>query len=607
MKKGLKTTGKIILILILAALALLIFLALSLVNKVGVSQDYYNNLTRGKNNLETAFSLVKQGDYSQARLESDSATIAFTEALANLDDIRKNPVAANFAPVSVSLEDLEALTKTAEILGRSFSQASALLENLGQTALNTDSFGDLAETEKQATLALLHQAVPELNGLKANLELALLNLNKIHRVGILLPFETQINDLKEQLTTADNLLGTLLPVARLLPGLAGYPEESTFLLILQNNDELRPSGGFIGTYGLVTIKNGSLGKIETEDVYHLDMPCIDKLFETPPAPVADYMKVKYWWLRDANWSPDWPTSARQVQKMYLEESSCTGPTPKTPTAILAINPGLISQLLDFVGPITVGGDTYTSENFQPLLQYNVEVAYAEQDINSWDRKEIINEITDELKARLFKVSLNRLPELLKIMDTAKARRDLQIYFNEPAYQKIVSDLGWGGEVKAATGDYLMVVDANLAAYKTDAVMRKNIDYQITKDGGLVATLKLTYYHEGDFDWRTTRYRSYTRVLVPRGSELINQNGLTDFSTAVDEILDKTIFGFFWSIEPGQNKEVTLSYRLPANINSDNYQLYFQKQSGSRLNSLSYRNEVLKDYWSGTLDRDKIFK
>lgn len=607
MKKGLKTTGKIILILILAALALLIFLAFSLVNKVGVSQDYYNNLTRGKNNLETAFSLVKQGDYSQARLESDSATIAFTEALANLDDIRKNPVAANFAPVSVSLEDLEALTKTAEILGRSFSQASALLENLGQTALNTDSFGDLAETEKQATLALLHQAVPELNGLKANLELALLNLNKIHRVGILLPFETQINDLKEQLTTADNLLGTLLPVARLLPGLAGYPEESTFLLILQNNDELRPSGGFIGTYGLVTIKNGSLGKIETEDVYHLDMPCIDKLFETPPAPVADYMKVKYWWLRDANWSPDWPTSARQVQKMYLEESSCTGPTPKTPTAILAINPGLISQLLDFVGPITVGGDTYTSENFQPLLQYNVEVAYAEQDINSWDRKEIINEITDELKARLFKVSLNRLPELLKIMDTAKARRDLQIYFNEPAYQKIVSDLGWGGEVKTATGDYLMVVDANLAAYKTDAVMRKNIDYQITKDGGLVATLKLTYYHEGDFDWRTTRYRSYTRVLVPRGSELINQNGLTDFSAAVDEILDKTIFGFFWSIEPGQNKEVTLSYRLPANINSDNYQLYFQKQSGSRLNSLSYRNEVLKDYWSGTLDRDKIFK
>ncbi|BFD25006.1 MAG: DUF4012 domain-containing protein [Candidatus Parcubacteria bacterium] len=607
MKKGLKKTGKIILILLLSVLAIFIFLALSLVNKVSVSQDYYNNLTKGKNNLELAFSLVKQGDYPQARLESDSATLAFAEALANLEEIRENPVAANFSPLSASLEDLEAVTKTAEMLSRSFSQASALLENLGPVTWGAENFGDLAESEKQAALALLHQAAPELNGLKANLDLALLNLNKIHRVGILLPFEAQISDLKEKLTAADNILDTLLPVARLLPGLAGYPEESNFLLILQNNDELRPSGGFIGTFGLVKIKNGSLGEIITKDVYHLDMPCIDKLFETPPTPVAKYMKVKYWWLRDANWSPDWPTAALQVQKMYLAESACTGPMPQTPTAVLAINPGLISQLLDFVGPITVNGDVYTSGNFQPLLQYNVEVAYVEEEISSWDRKEIINAIADELRARLFKVSLDRLPELLEIMETTKARRDLQIYFNDPVYQDLISDLGWGGEVKTATGDYLMVVDANLAAYKTDAVMRKNIDYQITKDGGLVATLKLTYYHEGDFDWRTTRYRSYTRVLVPRGSELINQNGLTDFSTAVDEILDKTIFGFFWSIEPGQNKEVTLSYRLPANINSDNYQLYFQKQSGSRLNSLSYRNEVLKDYWSGTLDRDKIFK
>ncbi|MGI5827266.1 MAG: DUF4012 domain-containing protein [Patescibacteria group bacterium] len=607
MKKGLKKTGKIILILLLSVLAISIFLVLSLVNKVSVSQDYYNNLIKGKNNLELAFSLVKQGDYAQARFESDSAVLAFNEALVNLEEIKENPVAANFFPISASLEDLEAVTKTVEILSRSFSQASTLLENLGAVTWGVGNFGDLAESEKQSTLALLHQAAPELNGLKANLDLALLNLNEIHRVGILLPFEAQISDLKEKLTAADNILETLLPVARLLPGLAGYPEESNFLLILQNNDELRPSGGFIGTFGLMKMKNGSLGEIVTKDVYHLDMPCIDKLFETPPAPVAKYMKVKYWWLRDANWSPDWPTSARQVQKMYLAESACTGPTPKTPTAILAINPGLISQLLDFVGPITVGGDIYTSENFQPLLQYNVEVAYAEQEISSWDRKEIINAITDELRARLFKVSLDRLPELLEIMETAKARRDLQIYFNDPIYQDLISDLGWGGEVKKTTSDYLMVVDANLAAYKTDAVMRKNIDYQINESDGLIATLKLTYSHEGDFDWRTTRYRSYTRLLVPSGSELISHSGLSDFSVTSDEALDKTVFGFFWSIEPGETSEVSLSYRLPARINVNNYHLYFQKQSGSRLNNFSYRNEALKDYWSGTLDRDKIFK
>lgn len=607
MKKNLKNTGKIIGILILTFLVVLIILALSLSNKVGASQDFYHNFTKGKNNLETAFNLVQEGNYLNARLEADLATVAFNESLDNLEDIKNNRVAANLAPISVSLADLEALTKTAEILSRSFSQASLLLENFSQTALATHNFGDLAESEKQETLALLYQAAPELKGLKANLSLALLNLDQIHRVGILLPFEAQISDLKEKLNTANNLLATLSPVSQMLPGLAGYPEESVFLLVLQNNDELRPTGGFIGTYGLIKVKNGSLGEIVTEDVYHLDMPCIDKIFETPPEPVAEYMKVKYWWLRDANWSPDWPTAAKQVQKMYLAESACTGPVPNQPVAVFALNPGLISRLLDFVGPITVGDDTYTSENFQSLLQYNVEIAYAEQEISSWDRKEIINEIVSELKERLFTVPLNRFPELLEIMDDAKARRDLQIYFNDSSYQNLVSSLGWGGEIKTTANDYLMVVDANLAAYKTDAVMRKNINYQISGDQRLVATIKLDYHHEGGFDWRTTRYRSYTRILVPKGSELINHSGLNDFSVTTDEAINKTVFGFFWSIEPGTKKEVTLSYYLPAKINSTNYELYFQKQSGSRLNNLSYQNETLKKYWSGTLDRDKLFK
>jgi hypothetical protein len=293
--------------------------------------------------------------------------------------------------------------------------------------------------------------------------------------------------------------------------------------------------------------------------------------------------------------------------MYLNESACTGPTANQPVAVLAINPGLISRLLDFVGPITVGEDVYTSENFQSLLQYNVEIAYAEQEISSWDRKEIINEIVSELKERLFTIPLSRFSEVLEIMDEAKVRRDLQIYFNDANYQNLISGLGWGGEIKKPSHDYLMVIDANLAAYKTDAVMRKNINYQISGDQRLVATIKLDYHHEGGFDWRTTRYRSYTRILAPRGSELIDHSGLTDFSVTTDEALDKTVFGFFWSIEPGTKKEISLSYYLPEKINSINYELYFQKQSGSRLNNFSYQNETLKKYWSGTLDRDKLFK
>lgn len=605
MRKAFKIFLNIILYLLLAVVVVVIILGLSLSNKVDVSREYYNRMVNGKNSLEMAVDSLKKGQYSQAKNQSDEATTLFQESLTHLSDIRTNKVAANFFPITSSVNDLEYLTKTAEILSRSISRSSELMMKLGQASGSNQSFQNLSQADKRHVLETLYQATPELNGLKANLELALSNLNKINRVGVLLPLESQVQDIKSQLITAYTALDHLIPLSRLLPALAGYPQESDFFVALQNNDELRPTGGFIGTYGLVHVKDGELGKIVTEDIYHLDMPCVDKLTVTPPAPVSKYMGVKYWWLRDANWSPDWPTAAQQIQKMYLEESACTGPRPSEPTAIISINPNLIARLIDFVGPITAAGTTYTGDNFQPLLQYNVEVAYVDKDISSWDRKEIINDVVAELKNRLMQVSTNRLPELLEVVDTAIARRDLQVYFNNSNYQSVALDFGMGGEVKTTGGDYLMVVDTNLAAYKTDAVMRKNMSYELKADSaGLVATLKLKYIHEGGFDWRTTRYRSYTRILTPLGSELINHSGLDDFSVSTD--LGKTVFGFFWSIEPGKQKEIYLSYRLPKEINAANYRLYFQKQSGSRLNNLDYLNTVTSQSWSGTLDRDKIF-
>ena len=146
----------------------------------------------------------------------------------------------------------------------------------------------------------------------------------------------------------------------------------------------------------------------------------------------------------------------------------------------------------------------------------------------------------------------------------------------------------------------MIVDANLAAFKSDAVMKKNISYQVIGNNKLTATIKLDYKHEGGFNWRTTRYRSYTRIYAPLGSTLVNNGGLDDFSTVDDTTLGKTVFGFFWTIEPGAEKIASISYSLPDNITNSNYSLYFQKQSGSRLNNFTFKD------WSGTLDRDKIF-
>ena len=71
-------------------------------------------------------------------------------------------------------------------------------------------------------------------------------------------------------------------------------------------------------------------------------------------------------------------------------------------------------------------------------------------------------------------------------------------------EELVKEIGMGGEMKEAEGDYLMVVDANMAALKTDAVMEKIINYKVKeRKGELFATVKIDYNHKGiKKDWKT---------------------------------------------------------------------------------------------------------
>jgi len=611
-KKYLKLIGKILKYTAIFLVGVFILTLLLLSNQISNSKNYYQKMATGKSQLDQAIASAKKQKYSEAEARSTEAANQFNLALASLTEIRKNKIAAYFTPVSASVNDLEYLTKTAEIVSRSIVGSTAVLSKLENITEGrfTNNFSNLSTSDRQQILSTVYQSAPELNGLKANLQLSIENLNRIHQIGILLPINSRLTNIKSRLTTAVNLLDQVIPMTQLLPSLAGYPQENKLLFILQNNDELRPTGGFIGTYGLMTIKDGKPGDITTEDVYHLDMPCIGKLKTIPPDPVKKYMKVDYWWLRDANWSPDFPTSAKQIETMFLAESQCAGKPNAEPIAIIAINPNLITDFLSLVGPITVEGTTYDSSNFQPLLQYTVEVGYTNKNVTSWNRKEVINAIIAELEKRLMAMPAKRWPEILSIFQENAAKRNLQIYFNDDNQEQVAHQLNITGEIKNTDNDYLMVVDANLAAYKSDSVMRKNIAYQIkNNDNQLAATVALTYKHEGDFNWRTTRYRSYTRIYAPLGSRLIDNGHLDDFSTTDDTVLNKTVFGFFWTIEPGTEKTATISYYLPDKINPNNYSLYFQKQSGSRLNEFKLTenfNGKKPVTWSGTLDRDKTF-
>jgi hypothetical protein len=612
---------KLLKYLLILAIGLFVIILIVLGSAYKNFQSIYHLGLQGKSDLTSAVSQAQAQNWDEALKNSQSASANFDNALSQLETLRQNIAIQKIIFLQNQVNDLEYLFTTTKILSHSLETSIPPAKELDRIRSGAagGNFANLNETEKTAFLKLIYESEPELNDLKNNLDLALLNINKIHKIGILWPIYGQITEYKLQLQEATDLMSEIAPLSKILPALGGYPTESNYLIILQNNDELRPSGGFIGVYGLANTKNGDIVSLKTEDSYHLDMPAVGKWKNEPPVPIKKYLDVENWYLRDANWVPDWSLAAQKINEIYTGESLAIGQPAPNFSGIIAINPDFISNLIKLVGPITIQGQTYTPENFQELLQYNVEIAYKDRNVSSWNRKDIINELLAELKSRLFNLPSGSWVGLLQTLKQDIAAKNIQLYFPNQDLENLTKELGADGEVKQTTGDYLMVVDANLAAFKSDAVVKKKINYTVTqKNDNTTVSLSLDYRHEGDFNWRTTRYRSYTRIYAPFGSHFITSSGLNadtaDWTVLDDPILNKTIFGFFFTVEPGTEKEMVINYSLPENINQqmnhNNYELLVQKQSGRRtqelkVNIIPQKGNVKS--WTTDLNTDKIFK
>jgi len=575
-----------------ACLLLVIFFGSYLGNFIQI----YNEAKAGKNNLEEAVVLMKKQDFKKAVSISSQAENNFKIAGSNLDEIRNNFFISRLTFLENQFADLIYLIKTAEVLSKALNKGAVIGQSLGEAVEREIdfSFSKFSTEEKREILQLIYESGPELNGIKASLDLAYLNLREVRSNFLLLPLRVKINKLKIQLGQARELMSQSIPMSQILPALFGYPEKAGFLVMLQNNDELRPTGGFLGTYGILETKNGDIVNFDTHDIYHMDMPVKDKISINPPEPLVKYLGVNKWFMRDANWSPDWPTSASKIEWFYKQEDRFLSPQINNFSGefdgVIAITPEFVIDLLRITGPIIVEGVEYNKDNFVELLEYRVERGYVQLGISSWQRKEVIGEILRIIKIKLFDLPASRWLEIANAINENILKKNIFVFFKDAQLQRLVKDINLAGEVKEVEGDYLMVVDANMAALKTDAVINRNINYSFSESAnGLFAKLRINYAHHGDFDWRTTRYRTYTRVYVPAGSEFIKAEGLSEGEVEISQELGKTCFGAFISIEPGEINGLYFEYKLPDNIAEQikfgNYDLYVQRQPGSRVEEL----------------------
>ena len=399
-------------------------------------------------------------------------------------------------------------------------------------------------------------------------------------------------------------LKTLLSIADQLSDTQG--QTKTFLILFQNNMELRPGGGYVGSFGILKIRDGHAESLDVHDTVNFD----GRIPDTVPAPypMESTLGVKSLKLRDSNYHPDFALNAKEAENFYH-----LGNGEEQFDGVIGITTRVLESVLAITGPVEVPGyeGSFGQDNAVLDLEYQVEQNYYKQGISFGDRKSIMGELSAQILKKVKEASLNDKYRLFQVLLGDLHAKDIQIQFKDAKLQAQVAQAGWDGKMDTDwQNDYLFLVDSNMNAFKSDLYVERSYEYVVDlSQPEAKATLKVTYKHTAkEKSYLTKDYQSYSRVYVPKGS-FIDTIAPLSHEVVYGEELGKKFAGTIVQVPLGTEKTLEYNYKLPKTIDTgDLYDLKIQKQPGMKSIPvkvvIKHKNGSIQSY-QFNLERDVV--
>lgn len=422
-----------------------------------------------------------------------------------------------------------------------------------------------------------------------------------------------LKGLKTGVDEAATFTSQAKPLIKVLPSLLGEPKETKYLVLFQNDGELRPTGGFMTFYAIFRMEHGVIHVDSSNDIYNLDATIGGK--PASPRIIQTYLpKEPLWNLRDTNLSPDFKKSMDDFNTLYHKAG---GYVPVN--GIIAIDTHVLVAAMNILGDITVDGETFTTKTNPICNCAQVVYALEEQsdtpvDYIKANRKGIVGDLLYAIMQKAFASSPKLYwGSLFQMMIAEVNQKHVLFYVNDKDAESGLDALNATGRLIPFTGDYLHVNDSNWGGAKSNLFIKETADigYSVKSDGSVVKTVTLTYKNpfapsdcnleHGGLCLNATN-RDVVRLYAPQGSKLVSSTGSEVKVMTYDE-LGKTVFEGFVTVNPRGQATYTVSYQLPFKVDSSTLPVYIQKQPGT--DALAYTISVNgRQVKSFPLDTDK---
>jgi len=397
-----------------------------------------------------------------------------------------------------------------------------------------------------------------------------------------------IKKIKTNLLEASDSLDKVRKLLVYFESILSQTDQKKYLVFFVNNMELRPGGGFIGSFAIVTIKDYEIQDIKVEDVYDADGQLTAHI--DPPKPIEQYLNIPHWFLRDSNFSPDFVENYKKGLFFLEKELGITdfsGGILLTTTAVENILAAFDNLYLpDFK-------ENINSKNFYLKTQF-----YSEKNFfpGSIQKKVFLSSVVQQILLNLDGISTEQFfLNLKKSLD----EKQVVVYLDDSTAQTLFDTSFWSGRViepRCLSGysclrDYLFPYDANVGANKANFFINRYLYLKTTIDsqGKINHLLSIKYQNSSPSEiFPTGTYRNYFQLLLPKNS-LVKQ--VTKDGVLVEDIDQKNdlfkLIGFFFEVPPKRSVEIKIDYQLEDKIEKNRkiYQLVFQKQIGANNSDL----------------------
>ena len=552
-------------------------------------------------NLESAGENIKKLDFTAASSNFSQAYADFSEAGNSLNFMGAtlSSLIADL-PGGSKLKSAKNLVEAGKLMADAGQAMTGAMNELAKTGLilnpteSNASIGDISKNLRGA-LAFSQKNIKEAKELLVKVDAGSLPEDK----------RGSFEEFRAKLPEFDKLVADAVDYSKFLEDFIGTKGTQKYLLLFQNPAELRPTGGFPGSYGVIVFKDGKLQDFRVDDIYNID----GQLKELYVPPLELQHIVPNWAMRDTNWFVDFPMSAGKITEFYKKESG------QDVDGVITFSPRIVSEILKITGPIRMDkyGVTLNFDNFSQIIQEEVEYK-----ADRAQPKKILVDLAPLMLEKIYSADSDSWMRIFDVLVSSVDGKDILMYFRDLKLQDFSVTKGFSGRVNQAPDDYLMLTLTNIKGSKTDDVIDSQMKVDTIFEGNDVRhRVILTRTHNGGnmkYGFYNKQSPSYVRILVPDNAQFlgISGNSKTNFKPLLDypktdfkrdedlvrfeeksfydseagitvyEEAGKREYGFWMVLNPGETKRIELEYRVPGKASGNEYEFYVQKQPGLEL-------------------------